>query len=389
CWPMYAAMPAILKKAMHNAYESCNWDMIKSENRHGYRIFPDFSDVLREIRLVVEESDYSADNKSDYTGSLVTRVESLTTGIFGMVFQSNGISDADLFDKNVIVDLSSIGSSETKSMIMGILILKLQEYRMSQEIEANALLQHITVLEEAHHLLKRTSTEQAAESSNLLGKAVEMLTNAIAEMRTYGEGFIIADQSPGLLDMAVIRNTNTKIIHRLPDYSDRELVGYAAGLNKEQIKELAKLEKGVAVIRQSDWLDSVLCKVDEYKNPESVPREKIDKSGNDIHENSFQEALLCLLLNKNNPEELKKYTDEVLLSNLNGGVKSQFLNLIARHTEEQRMENWQKILYDVFGLEKMMKKVKDVENNPNLVCDIILKQFPVWLSDYDDSDNII
>ena len=41
-----------------------------------------------------------------------------------------------------------------------------------------------------------------------------MLANAIAEMRTYGEGFIIADQAPGLLDMAVIRNTNTKIMSK-------------------------------------------------------------------------------------------------------------------------------------------------------------------------------
>ncbi|MCB6536246.1 hypothetical protein LI210_22360, partial [Parabacteroides distasonis] len=60
---------------------------------------------------------------------------------------------------------------------------------------SNKELRHITVLEEAHNILKRTSTEQSAESSNLAGKSVEMLANAIAEMRTYGEGFIIVDQS--------------------------------------------------------------------------------------------------------------------------------------------------------------------------------------------------
>ena len=97
--------------------------------------------------------------------------------------------------------------------------------------DMNAELKHITVLEEAHNLLKRTSTEQMAESANLLGKSVEMLANAIAEMRTYGEGFIIADQAPGLMDLSVIRNTNTKIIMRLPDFSDRELVGKSANLN--------------------------------------------------------------------------------------------------------------------------------------------------------------
>lgn len=135
----------------------------------------------------------------------------------------------------------------------------------------NNPLKHVTVLEEAHNLLKRTSTEQSSESSNLLGKSVEMLTNAIAEMRTYGEGFIIADQSPGLLDMAVIRNTNTKIIMRLPEYSDRDLVGRAASLNDEQITELSKLGKGIAAVYQNDWLEPVLCKIDKYDYPETAP----------------------------------------------------------------------------------------------------------------------
>src|SRR5699024_4520949 len=123
---------------------------------------------------------------------------------------------------------------------MGLLIIKLQEHRMVTS-GINEGLKHITVLEEAHNLLKRTSTEQSSESANLLGKSVEMLTNAIAEMRTYGEGFVIADQAPGLLDIAVIRNTNTKIVLRLPEYSDRELVGRAMGLNDDQIEELSRL----------------------------------------------------------------------------------------------------------------------------------------------------
>lgn len=134
--------------------------------------------------------------------------------------------------------------------------------------QMNANLRHVTVLEEAHNLLKRTSTEQSQDSGNLLGKSVEMLTNSIAEMRTYGEGFIIADQAPALLDMAVIRNTNTKIIMRLPDKDDRELVGRAANLNDDQITELAKLPRGVAAVYQNEWVEAVLCKVEHFKTEE-------------------------------------------------------------------------------------------------------------------------
>ena len=252
CWPMYAAMPAVLKKAVEKSYIDCGWDLIQSRNSYG-TIYPTFGDVAENIKEIIDSSEYDSENKGAYKGSLLTRIESLTNGINGIIFSQDELSEQQLFDSNVIIDLSRVGSSESKSLIMGILVLKLQEYRMSQA-EMNSPLRHLTVLEEAHNLLKRTSTEQSSESSNLLGKSVEMLANAIAEMRTYGEGFIIADQAPGLLDLSVIRNTNTKIIMRLPDFSDRELVGRSANLNDDQILELAKLPKGVAAVYQNEWL---------------------------------------------------------------------------------------------------------------------------------------
>lgn len=268
CWPMYAAMPAVLKDAVERAYVEAGWDLRTSENKKYGRLFPTFTDVLRQIDLVMNESDYSGDSKGDYKGALKTRLRSLTNGIYSEIFSCNEIPEAMLFDQNAIVDLSEIGP-ETTSLIMGILVLKLQEYRMASKA-MNAELKHITVLEEAHNLLKRTSTEQTSEGSNLVGKSVEMITNAIAEMRTYGECFMIVDQAPGALDPAAIRNTNTKIVLRLPDYSDRELVGKSIGLNDYQIVELGKLERGVAAVYQSGWVESVLCKFDRFEKEQAI-----------------------------------------------------------------------------------------------------------------------
>lgn len=267
CWPMYAAMPAVLKEAVERSYQDAGWDLTESKNPYGENLYPSFADVVRNVRIIIDSSDYDAENKGAYKGSLITRLRSLTNGLNGLIFTNDAITDSDLFDKNVIVDLSRVGSTETKSLIMGILVMQLQEYRITSG-RLNADLMHVTVLEEAHHLLKRTAIEQSNEAANLLGKSVEMLGNAIAEMRTYGEGFIIADQAPGLLDMAVIRNTNTKIIMRLPDLSDRELVGKAAGLNDDQIIELGKLPLGVAAVYQNDWIEPVLCKVAHHHTAE-------------------------------------------------------------------------------------------------------------------------
>ena len=268
CWPMYAAMPAVLKNAVEKAYEDCGWNLTDSTNPYGENMYPTFADVARNVRTIIDSSEYDAENKGAYKGSLLTRLQSLTNGINGLIFNVDELSEEELFDSNVIVDLSRVGSNETKSLIMGMIVLKLQEYRMTSG-NINSALNHITVLEEAHNLLKRTSTEQPTEGGNLLGKSVEMIANAIAEMRTYGEGFIIADQAPALLDMAAIRNTNTKIIMRLPDKADRELVGWAANLNDEQINELAKLPCGVAAVYQNEWIQPVLCQIEKYDAGES------------------------------------------------------------------------------------------------------------------------
>ena len=250
CWPMYAAMPAILKDAMLEAYKTSDWDLDTSCNLFGKALFPTFTDLLTQLEKVIHKSAFSEEVKSNYIGSLVTRVKSLTNGLNGQIFASNEIDNAQLFDSNVIVDLSRIGSQETKSLIMGILVMRLSEHRMSNADGMNQPLKHVTVLEEAHNILKRTSTEQSSEGANVAGKAVEMLSNAIAEMRTYGEGFIIADQSPSAVDISAIRNTNTKIIMRLPDETDRRLAGKAAGVTNEQLEEIAKLPKGVAVSKR-------------------------------------------------------------------------------------------------------------------------------------------
>lgn len=264
CWPMYAAMPAVLREAVEEVYRGCGWKLDASINFNRISQYPTMQQLVEVLPKVIEKSGYSEEVKSNYIGSLVTRVKSLMTGLLSNIFVEDEIDNKILFDENCIVDLSLIGSVETKSLVMGILFMRLQEHRMASAEGMNTPLKHVTVLEEAHHLLRRTSDAQSAEGSNLQGKSVEMITNGIAEMRTYGEGFIIADQSPNLLDPSAIRNTNTKIIMRLPDAADRALVGASVGLNEEQLKEISKLETGVAVVYQNNWLEPVLCQVHQF-----------------------------------------------------------------------------------------------------------------------------
>lgn len=268
CWEMYAAMPAILKDAMEQAYVSKGWDLLNSQYIGiGTPVYPTFSDVLNELPKIINNSDYSSDTKGDYIGALVTRVNSMTNGIYGQIFCNDfNIDDSVLFDEKTIIDLSRVGSSETKSLIMGIIILKLSEYRMANATESNSSLKHLTILEEAHNILKNSKNLQGSAGNNVVAKSVEMIVNSIAEMRTYGEGFIIVDQSPTSVDIAAIKNTNTKIIMRLPEKEDCKLAGHAISLTENQVNELSKLETGIAVVMQSNWEQAVLSKIDKAEN---------------------------------------------------------------------------------------------------------------------------
>lgn len=350
CWPMYAAMPAVLKDAVARSYEDCGWDLAASDNPYGADLFPCFADVARNVREILDSSEYDAENKGAYKGSLLTRLNSLTNGLNGMMLSSNEVDASVLFDANTVIDLSRIGSAETKSLLMGLLVLKLQEHRMAEKKGMNQPLRHLTVLEEAHNLLKRSSSSQGSESGDLTGKSVEMISNAIAEMRTYGEGFIIADQAPGLLDMAAIRNTNTKIIHRLPDLSDRELAGRAANLNDQQIVELARLPKGVAAIYQNDWVEPVLCKIAKAGEGEHFTYSRpID----DVASNQSDDALavarmLAYGISVGTKAELHSIRERLDRLHIDASAKVKILRTVQNPPTEPRMTKLGPIMSTLF-----------------------------------------
>ncbi len=353
CWPMYAAMPAVLKDAIEQIYRDKGW-MFANPGYYSTD-FPTFSDLIRTLPEIMESSLYSADTKSDYSGALITRVKSLTNGINGAIFCSDSeISGKDLFDKNVIVDISRVGSSETKSLIMGILIMKLQEYRMKPGV-MDAELNHVTVIEEAHNLLRKTSYGQSQEGANLQGKSVEMLTNAIAEMRTYGEGFIIADQAPDMLDEAVIRNTNTKIVLRLPNEADCQLVGKAIALKDEQIHELAKLPAYVAAVYQNDWVEAVLCKSERFEDAKPYSYEPKDYN---LPIRSYLTALFSLSEQMELNEEERSIVHN-WIDRLDNGDYTKNLLRSALNDANLTRQQLQVIAYNLFNGQKLALILRD------------------------------
>lgn len=308
CWPMYDAMPAFFKDAILKSYEEVGWDLGSSTFEDDNIVYPDFEVLAEQLDKLITNSDYAAEIKSNYRGALLTRVKSLAVGLNKYIFTEEQTPYKKLFDENCILDISRVKSSETKALLMGLMVYILNEYRVDQKTENNNGLRHVTVLEEAHNLLKNTS----GRDTELVGKSVEMITNTIAEIRTFGEGFIIVDQSPSSVDIVAIKNTNTKIVLRTPEANDREAVGRSIGLSNAQVNEIAKLPSGVAVVYQNNWISPVLTLVKKagvrevtycYENPIIIKTARKART-----------ELLCMLLQPWISRE--QYREKVLKNDL-------------------------------------------------------------------------
>ena len=343
--------------------------------------------------MIINSSDYSADSKGDYKGALLTRVQSMTSGITGLIFErSEGISDSVLFDSNAIVDLSDIGSEETVALLMGVLIMRLGEYRQSVRKAGNdsrdSCLKHVTVLEEAHNILKRTSKDQSQEGANIVGKSVEMISNSIKEMRTYGEGFIIIDQSPMAVDTSAIENTSTKIIMNTPAKDACEELSSALSLDEDQAKELSRLGTGVAATFQKGWLTPVLMKIDMWDNhyeAEELYRQKKEQQFSLIAMKKIIKQSVIDDEKKKDFEEIVGVMSRMLMKNGNGLTVGEIGELYLRISGCEGLLEVidDKKIYSILQIEN--KRKKSPEWYTRKVQDELLERSKAWLERFESA----
>lgn len=190
------------------------------------------------------------------TAALETRFRYLTRGKRGKILNNLTSTSYDtLFGQSCVINLSKIPNAKDKALIMSILLLSLYEYRMSayahfpdyrNRAQAN-LLQHLTVIEEAHNVLAKPAPT-AEGTGNPQQVVADLFSNMLSEIRSLGEGFMIIDQVPTKLIPDVIKNTNYKICHRMTSIDDCAVMAQALALRKDQEGIIPMLEQGNVVI---------------------------------------------------------------------------------------------------------------------------------------------
>lgn len=259
--------PYLLESAILKTYQRFGWDLGSGTHRRGASspdplVFPRLSDLLVEVDRVVEAAHYGDEISRNLKAALRTRIGNLCLGAKGLSLDTyDQLPDAVLFDTPIVLGLSAFGAHEEQALLMGILLTRLFEYRIVRGMPVGEKLRHLLVIEEAHRVLKATA-QRSSEESNMAHQAVQLFTSMIAEIRAYGQGFVVAEQLPSLLSAEVVKQTGLKIIHRLTPREDREAVGDSMALSQPQKDALSVLSTGEAVAFMEGMDGAVRVRID-------------------------------------------------------------------------------------------------------------------------------
>ncbi|MBX3402392.1 MAG: ATP-binding protein [Phycisphaeraceae bacterium] len=282
-FPMFAGMPYVLEEALLEVYAERGWSIYDSGNaarqmivkdrqdhllRHESALVPCLTDLHDKIDAVLQRKAYGQEITKDMGAALRSRLRSLMLGSKGLVLDTRRSTPTEaLFDRPAIIELEELGDPEEQAFVMALVLTMLYEHTQARQSGVRAgdvMLRHVTLVEEAHRLL--SGERRSSELGDPRGKAVSVFTNMLAEIRAYGEGFIISDQIPTKLAPEIIKNSNLKIIHRLSAADDRTAVGACMNLSEQQLRHMNNLHRGQAIVHDDRIGEAVLATIVRVKD---------------------------------------------------------------------------------------------------------------------------
>lgn len=317
---MDAAIPQILEAAIYKVYEDKGWnigdntwipdgeDEEADPFADGVYAFPTLSDFVKATEYIVLNQGFDQRLKNDYLGSIRARLQGLLVGAKGMMLNNyRSVNFLDLLDKKVVIELEEIKGGTEKSLIMGFILTNLLE-ALKYKHRNDPDFQHITLVEEAHRLL---SNYAPGDSMNKK-QGVEVFADMLAEVRKYRESLIIVDQIPSKMTPEVLKNTNTKIVHKIFAQDDKDCIGNTMALEKEQKEFLSNLVTGRAVVFTQGLNKAVQVQITPKTQTTGIPEvavEEISGLARQYYLDNYKRGILRGLEHKDNVtlDDITKY----------------------------------------------------------------------------------
>ena len=294
---MEAAIPQIIESAMYSCYEDYGWNIDTDENEkfenpydEGVYSFPTLEDLLNKVETEVTKHNFDDRLKKDYIGSITARLQGLLVGSKGQMLNSRrSIDFRELIEKKVVLEIEGIKNGTEKSLVMGFILTNLCE-ALRAKYNKDKHFKHITLIEEAHRLLSKYAPGDSLNKKN----SVETFADMLAEVRKYGESLIIADQIPNKMTPEVLKNTNTKIVHKIFAEDDKEAIGNTISLSKEQKDFLSSLPTGRAIVFSQSWTKAVQVQIErmtDTTSDENIDEDRLKNRVEDFYIENYKKGI--------------------------------------------------------------------------------------------------
>lgn len=236
---MSTPLDKIFEESINNCYSDFRWldTYTVDDNCSIFNI----SDFIKCFRYTFDEIGYAGDAKNIGKAGVV-RLNSLVN-LFDNYFS---IPIEDLLKKPTVIELSAIDNSDEKALIIALLLLSILSY-VNANYDGKGGLNNVILLEEAHVLLD-SNTNVGQGEANPSAIAQRLLKRMLAEIRSYSVGIIIADQSPRKVSTDVVALTDMKVIFRLVEKEDKQIIADSTNMTDLQIQRMARLKPGEAFL---------------------------------------------------------------------------------------------------------------------------------------------
>lgn len=236
---MTSPLDRIFSSALDRLYADFGW-LDRDDVGAGHAV-PSIRDFIAAFRDTFDAIGYTGDAQNIGRAGLV-RLE----GMLRLFDTNASVPITDLCEDPCVVELAAVENAADKALYIALILLQLLSHH-NANTEGTGGLRQVVLLEEAHVLFETSDANQEGAASPAT-IAQGLLKRMLAEIRSFGVGVIVADQSPRKVTADVLALTNIKVAFRIVEGDDRRLLANSANMTPEQESRLAGLRPGEAFL---------------------------------------------------------------------------------------------------------------------------------------------
>jgi len=242
---MPSPLPDIFMASINECYNEYGWSSNSTSDDPDVEKFGMY-EFIKVFKRHINSLNYKGDVKSNMESAGVVRLMSLLEQNSLIYDSIHTVPLEDLLSCPTVIELNAINNKSQKSLIMALLMTLICTHTKNNGATAGTL-KNVFLIDEAHVILGSSggNEEGTADSSK---STTESLEDMIAEIRAFGTGIVIGDQSPTKVGKGIVANTNVKVVFKLVEKDNKDIISNATNMSDLDYDHLGKLGVGEAML---------------------------------------------------------------------------------------------------------------------------------------------